>query len=663
MKKSLALLLSAVMLLGLLAGCAPKEGGGSDAKPIKDFLSYQTTANEMETFNFQYTQSNKEIRVLANCIDGLLTNDNKGALIPAIATEWTTPDGGENWTFKLRDGAVWVDYQGNEKGKVVANDWLVGMEWTLNFWKNEAANTSMPIEMIVGAGDYYTYTKGYASDATDKEKAAYEEVCTKYGLDPNVVTTKEDAMAFGLEAFSKMVGMTAPDDKTLNIQCLGALPYFPTVGTYNCLYPVPQGMIDEIGVEGYRAVTYDKLWYNGCYTITTYVQNNEKVLTKNPKYWDTESSRFDTVTVKMVESSDVAFQLFQNGELHHVDLTESNLKTIYDTKDHKYNEYLTEARPTKYSYQIHFVYDKKLENGDPDVNWNTAVANKAFRLAWYYGIDRTDYLRRTNAINPIKCANYTYTAQSLSVNSQGVDYTQLVRDNLGIKVDADKIATYDKSKFETYKKQAMEELAAKGVSFPIVADYYIIGNSQTALDTATVLKETISRDLGDDFVTLNIKTYVTSLAQEVRTPRLAAFFINGWGADYGDPKNFVGQETYGDDNAYYSITYSKINDATDPDLIATYKEFTKMVQEADAILDNMDNRFAAFAKAETYMIENALVIPFYVNIVWHLTHVNDYSKIYCPYGTQSEVYKNWETSETLYSTADYAKFEAAYNGR
>jgi len=38
---------------------------------------------------------------------------------------------------------------------VTAQDFLTSLEWVLNFHKNDAANTSMPMEMIAGAEDYY----------------------------------------------------------------------------------------------------------------------------------------------------------------------------------------------------------------------------------------------------------------------------------------------------------------------------------------------------------------------------------------------------------------------------------------------------------------------------------------------------------------------------
>lgn len=604
------------------------------AKELTDWVTYLTTVNEMETFNILYSQNNKELQVLTNCIDPLITHDNYGNMVPAAAESWSTDDNGKTWVFQIRPGIKWVDYQGNPMADLVASDWLYGLEWVLNFHKNEAKNTSMPTEMIEGAAAYYNYTKDLSED---------------------------EGKALGLDVFLSMVGIEARDEHTLVYTCLAPMPYFPTLATYNCLYPAAPALIEQLGIDGFRACTYDNMWYTGPYTITTFVAENEKVLTKNPSYWDESCKRFDTVTYKMVESADVAFQMYQAGQLDHVDLTESNLTTIYNNERNELHDNLVEARPTKYSYQIHLCYDKNQEDGvTADDNWNKAVANEAFRLAWYYGLDATNYLSRTNFINPQKCANYTYTMSNLVSFSDGTEYTARVRELLGIVPDDESFARLDAEKAQAYKVQAMEELAAQGVTFPVRADYYISGSSQTALDTANVLKQVFTDCLGDDFCVLNICTYISSIANEVRNPRKASFYINGWGADYGDPQNYLGQETYGEDNAYYSEAYSKINDATDPQLIATYQHYTEMVNAAAAIVDDMDARYEAYAQAEVYMIEHALVIPWYKNVTWQVTHANDYSKIYALYGCQTNRFVNWVTSEDAYTTAEYDAFAAAY---
>ena len=627
MKKTLAIVLAVIMLLATVSFAG--------AEKLTNLVDYQTIANEMETFCFQYSQAAVDLNVLCNVIDGLLTNNNKGELVPAAAETYESPDGGKTWKFTLRDDMVWVDYQGNYKADFIAEDFAYGLEWVLNYAKNDSANTSMPIEMIEGAGDYYAYTKSLTE--TDG---------------------KDAVKALGLEKFYEMVGVVV-EDNTITFTCVDTLPYFPSVACYNCLAPVSGALLEELGVDGYFAVTYDTLWYNGPYMITEYLQGNEKVLTKNPEYYG-DDEVFDTVTIKMVDSAAVAFQLFENGEIDYVALQQSDLMTIYNDENNKWHNNLVEARPTKYSYQIHFVYDKNMADGEtPDDNWNKAVANENFRKAFYYGVDFTTYLGRLNAINPISCANWAYTANAVAVNSQGVDYTTLVMNELGLSYDGT-YCRYDAEKGAACKAAAMEELSAKGVTFPVQIDYYISGSSQTAKDSADTLKQVLADYLGEDFVVLNICTYVSSLAQEVRNPQKASIFLNGWGADFADPVNFLGQETYADDNAYYSQTYSKINKATDADLIAAYQEFTAMVNEAKAITTDLDARYDAFAKAEACMINHALVVPLYYNVEWQLTKINNYSKVYSAYGSQTQRYVNWETSTEALTTAENEAFKAAY---
>ena len=155
-------------------------------------------------------------------------------------------------------------------------------------------------------------------------------------------------------------------------------------------------------------------------------------------------------------------------------------------------------------------------------------------------------------------------------------------------------------------------------------------------------------------VTLNILTYVSSSTQEVITPRLhSALFGYGWGADYGDPQNYLIQESYGNDNAYYSNTYTNINLVEEneytADLINSYKEFTSMLEEADKITDDLDARYQAFAEAEAYLIQHGLSIPQSCGTGWCLTKIDLYSKMRAIYGCQNDKMKNWITNSEGYT--------------
>ena len=657
MKKTLSKLLALALTASLvLSGCggnaeggnneANSQGGqanaeGSDKKEeasskdeIKDLYIARNAVRELETFNILYTQRLEDSENLTSLVDGLLESNPKGELVPCIAEEWGSEDGGLTWTFKVREGVKWVDVNGNEKADCNAQDFATGLEWVLNFYKNDSNNTAMPIEMIKGAKEYYEYTKTLSED------------------EAKALTAGEGSK------FREMVGLETPDDHTVVYHCVTEKPYFDSLASYVALYPLSQGMVDELGgADAVKAMNNENMWYNGCYTMTSYIQGNEKVFTKNPMYWDTECKRFDTVTTKMVESNDVAYQLYESGEIDYVQLGESRINTIAKDPNNALYNYLVPDVPSNYSYQMQLNYNKKNEDGTPDTNWNTAIANEAFRLSWWYGLDLSNYYKRTNAIDPMSCENNFFTMKGLVYTSDGTEYTELVRQEMGLpELNGKTMVRLDADKAAQYKKQAMEELSAQGVTFPVGVDFYISASSQTALDSANVLAQTFSESLGDDYVKLNIKTFIKSTNQEVVVPHLHSFVINGWGADYGDPQNYLGQMTYGNEAAYYSENYNYINEVEETEatkaLIDTYKEFTALVDAANAITDDMDARYKAYAKAEAYMLEHALVFPCYYQIGWCLSKVDNDTKMQPMFGSVGEKMKNWGSNVNGYTSEE-----------
>ncbi len=636
MKKMLSLVLALAMLLSAVSMAA--------ADGLTSFSTYETKGRELEKWNIHMSQQAQDLNVLVNLIDGLLTNDNHGNLKLNAAKSYESPDGGKTWIFTLNEGMTWFDKDGEVMADVVASDWVTGLEWVLNYAKNDSYNTSMPNQMIAGAEDYYNYTKELT--ASEGPEAAWE------------LTADEGSV------FAEMVGIKADDEAgTITYTLKDNLPYFPSVATYNCLYPLSAEMIEELGVEGYRSVTWEDMWYSGAYTITYFEYDNQKVLTKSPGYWnDANTKRFDTVTIKMVESNATAYQLLEQGELDHVSLDQATLQEIYKDPSHKYHNNLVEARPTKYSYVMHFALVKNLEDGTtPDTNWNTAIANENFRKSMYYGLDLTPFFGAVNAINPLSCQNYAYTGNGVSFTSDGTDYTKLVLAELGLEYDPENYVRYNPELAAEYKAKAMEELSAKGVTFPVTMEFYYTGSNEEQAQWAKIVESIFSQCMGDDYIVIKNNTFISSLSNEVRTPRKASFYRTGWGADFADPINFLGQETYNDTSAYFSTVYSNANEVTDPDLIAAYEEFTELVKAADAITDDLDARYAAFAKAEACFLEHALGIPWYYEVRWELSKVNNFSKVYSMYGMQAYRYVDWETSTELLTTEQAQAFAAAYN--
>ena len=651
----------AVGAASLLAACGEKSnntGNGAAASgaaapnstgatPLKEFISFESGNRELESWNMLYTQKAEDANVVTNLWDGLLSFDRYGKVVPAIASSWEHNEDATVWTFHLRDDVDWVDCNGEVKAHLTSKDFLVGFEWVMNAIKNEANNTSMPNDTIVGAYEYYELTKEAGDAAADM--------------------TYEDMLAAG-------VGIEAPDDYTLVFTCPSACPYFDTVAAYNSFYPVAPALIEELGVDGFRSCDNTTMWYNGPYVVEEYIQGNTKSYIPNPNYYDAANvSRFERFTVTMISDGSISLQLYQNRELDEVDLGESNITTIQSDPSNEYNQQLCEKRAKKFSYCFIFNYDKKNTDGTPDENWNKAIANKAFRQCFSKGMVLNKFFARYNPINPLKCENDFFTMKGLCYTSDGTDYTNLVAKEMGLDGEAYDGKTMKRlrannSDITELKKQAMEELSAIGVTFPVHCSYYILAGSTSALDSATVLKQCFTDSFGDDFIVLDINTFVSSTMKEVVAPKLQSFVHMGWGADFGDPINFLTQIIVHDDNAYYSCNMTNIAGIVNngpasyqTELVAAYEKFTDLVNEGRAIVDDTDARYAAFAKAEAYFLDENLIFPTVYDITWCLTHVNEYSKINAMYGPCNYKAVNWETSEEAYTTEQYDAFAAAFD--
>ena len=651
----------AVGAASLLAACGEKSnntGNGAAASgaaapnstgatPLKEFISFESGNRELESWNMLYSQRAEDANVVTNLWDGLLSFDCYGKVVPAIASSWEHNEDATVWTFHLRDDVDWVDCNGEVKAHLTSKDFLVGFEWVMNAIKNEANNTSMPNDTIVGAYEYYELTKEAGDAAADM--------------------TYEDMLAAG-------VGIEAPDDYTLVFTCPSACPYFDTVAAYTSFYPVAPALIEELGIDGFRSCDNTTMWYNGPYVVEEYIQGNTKSYIPNPNYYDAANvSRFERFTVTMISDGSISLQLYQNRELDEVDLGESSITTIQSDPSNEYNQQLCEKRAKKFSYCFIFNYDKMNTDGTPDENWNKAIANKAFRQCFSKGMVLNKFFARYNPINPLKCENDFFTMKGLCYTSDGTDYTNLVAKEMGLDGEAYDGKTMKRLRANNgditeLKKQAMEELSAIGVTFPVHCSYYILAGSTSALDHATVLKQCFTDSFGDDFIVLDVNTFVSSTMKEVVAPKLQSFTHMGWGADFGDPVNFLTQIIIHDDNAYYSCNMTNIAGIVNngpasyqTELVAAYEKFTDLVNEGRAIVDDTDARYAAFAKAEAYFLDENLIFPTVYDITWCLTHVNEYSKINAMYGPCNYKAVNWETSEEAYTTEQYDEFAAAYD--
>ena len=625
----------------LLSGCG---GGGGDpttspddtadpansdsvqSQQLNEFVDWCLTSNELESFLPIASEEGKTLRHLTDVWEGLLTRNANNEVVPLIAKSYDVSEDGMTFTFHLRDDVKWVNHNSEVMADLTSEDFLTSMEWILNFHKNGGKNVSMLVSTVAGAQEYFDYTKDLSQ----------EEAYATKGTD---------------QKFLETVGIAAPDPYTVVYTLHKAAPYFHTVIMGVCGYPLCQKQVDQMGVEGVISQNWDTMWTNGPYVFEEFISGNTKSYVPNTAYWDTETQRFDRVTVLMVDDGTVDDRLFMSGEVNRCELSESNLRMIYTDETNEWHDYLVETRTAGRCQAISLNFYRLNEDGTEDVNWNKAINVESFRQAMRYAIDLTPYLAYYDFVDPEALRSETWSAYDWVKFSDGKDYAQRIEEILGIGPEG----RYDAAKGADYIAQAKADLAAAEVSLPVDVYYYIKAGDQTEQDAATILKQCFEEGMGTDLVNFHIGTYVTTITQEVMAPKICSFVTNGWGADYSDPENMLIQTVTDNDGAFYSSYVTNQNMAR-PETLALWQEYTQMVNAANAIVDDLDERYEAQAQAEAFMLDHALVISLKkTGTAWALTQENTYSHV-----RGATRHTGWETSDQPYTTEEYARLKADF---
>ncbi|NIY46558.1 peptide ABC transporter substrate-binding protein [Cedecea colo] len=217
-----------------------------------------------------------EIQVIRDLFEGLVNENEKGELIPGVATKWRSNDN-RTWTFSLRDDARWSD-----GSPVTAEDFVYSWQRLVN-----PENTSPFAWFAALAG-----------------------------------ITNAQAIIDGKMPADKL-GVTAVDAHTLRIQLDRPIAYFPSLTANFSLYPVPKATVEKLGQDWTKP---GNLIGNGAFTLTERVVNEKLVLVPNKNYWDNGKTVLTKVTFIPINQETAATKRYLAGD---IDITESFPKTMY----------------------------------------------------------------------------------------------------------------------------------------------------------------------------------------------------------------------------------------------------------------------------------------------------------------------------------------------
>lgn len=622
MKKFLALLLAVVMVLSL-AACgseapapAPTEAPAEQpaetpaeqpaeeptAEPVEEYTgpdTFSMIANfDITTLDYVYNNKSSNGDYVNNFVEGLLTQDNHGKLVPGMASEWSCNDDASEWTFTIRDDAVWSTSAGEEYDAVTAEDFVTGLKHAVD---SKSGTLGLVADLIVGLREY--------SDGTGK----WEDV--------------------GIKA----------DGNQLTYTLTGPCGYFDGMTTYTILWPINAEFLESKGSD-FGAVEPDSILYNGCYILSSLVPAQEVRFDANPNYYDAKNVFVQHVVVTYSDGKDPAqnFNMFVNGEVTSTTVNQS-LPEVVAKAAELYPDNQYKSMTTATSYWGAFNWDRQMYAlyNDPSVSTTSktdaqkadakaAILNADFRRAVYaaYSAHAVEAitLGEEHADGVIRNTLVPYTFQT---TSDGRTYgsivekyaAELVADYEGIDLNDGHDAWYNPELAKTFAERAKEELGDSVSEWPIHIDVPVYAASENQKNMQLAMKKSIEDAIGDyvvidlQFLEGNSSVYYSSFYNQPtgEDNSIDLVFGAGWGPDYGDPLTYLHcfDVHDGDMLNYSGINIESQGQSEEQKAVLEtlgLNEVQEIVDQATAATG--DERIELFAKAEAMLLTNGILRPY-----------------------------------------------------
>ncbi|MBQ6021967.1 MAG: hypothetical protein IJL25_03455 [Clostridia bacterium] len=654
MKKILAIVLALTFVL-LMASCGGKTtpsdnsttapANPTDATPVADDKTTVDSYSMLYEFNittldYLYDNHSTNGDFTSNFTEGLLTQDSHGKLVAGMATEWAPNDDASEWTFTIRDDAVWATAAGEEYAPVTAEDFVTGL-------KHAADSQSLVLNLVKGL------IKGLAEYADG-------------------TGTWED------------VGIKAEGNK-LTYTLTGPCGYFDGLTTYNVLRPLNAEFLESQG-EKFGAVDPASILYNGCYILSSVVPGQEVKFDANPLYYDKDNVHVQHVTVTYTDNKDPMqnFNMYVNGEV-----TATAIQLGQPEMVSKANELFPDnqykSMTTSTSFWGAFNWDRQSYALWTDANKSTtaketdqqkadthaAILNKNFRLGVYAAYSEKAYYEVALGEIAEDRARNTLVPYTFSSLSTGETYGSLVTKYLeqendmfaGIDLNDGQDAWYNPERAVKFMEMAKEELGDAVAEWPVHLDIVENGTDEQGKNMALAMQKSIEDAIGDyvkiDLVFMDTEeqmqdAYYTNERGEDNSMDVA--FGAGWGPDYGDPYTYIHcfDPVDGDMLLYSGITPVISADVERPE---SQTEALKAIGLTDlkALMDQAnaatgDERIDLFAQVEAKLLANGILRPFATRGAGlTVSNVKPFSAGYGMYGQAS------------YNVVPYFKYMVVYD--
>ena len=583
--------LMSVAALGIFAACGNKSD--SSESDGKDYSFYYLT--DPETLDYTFSGQKYTAENTANFVDGLVSYDQYRQIVPALAKSWDVSEDGKTYTYHIRKNVPWVDADGNEYDTVKPSDWVTGLK--------HAADTNS--ETLYLVSDSITGLADYAS-GKDKD-------------------------------FSK-VGIKA-DDKagTLTYTLNAPESFWNSKATYGILYPINAEFLKEKGKD-FGKVATDGILYNGAFIATKFDNKSAIEYKANDTYWDKKNVHIKNVKLSFFDGKkpEDLYQNYMAGKYNQAQL----YPTMPYYKNVKKSDVIWTAQEATTYFGMFNLNRQTYKNTAHDTDakktaTKQAVLNKDFRQAIGFAIDKAKYnAQRVGEEGGEKLVRNTLVPYDF-VTIAGKDYGTAVQADLQaidgdvwskLSVDQGKNSTYNVDLAKASLAKAKEALKAQGIEVskenPIILDAPVLDTSTINIAAAASMENSLEKAFDGEVKLNSIKLAMDPYLQAVFSFKTAAeadydWNISGWGPDYADPATYLNilSPKQGDITIKIGLEPSVTLEGEDKGAAAKaavdIDAYQKLLDEANAITNNTDARYEAFAKAEAWLIDNGIVTPIY----------------------------------------------------
>ena len=644
---------------GLLSSCGGSSASGSSTGGSGSSTYTLLYSRQPATLNYLICSADPDLYHGTQCVDTLVEYDNRGKIREGLATTWEWDADTLTWTFHLRD-ENWVDCNGEVLGPVTAQDFVDALQYVLTP-AYASSTASLVTPYVAGAEDYYNYLFYKAS----AENGTVAEDGTTYTLeaDGSVTAAAADGTTTNYAPVDfDTVGVKAVDEHTLTYTLCFDFPGFVSLLSYAPYEPAYGPLLEELGDQ--FCTSAETACSCGAFYLAEYVPLESWVMKKNPENYDKDNVYIDTIRYIYNQEELISGpEMVRRGEIDQATISSDILDSWLS--DDTTKDMVSMERPEtgkSYFYFFNFLpYAHQFPNWNttgvdaqyqPD-NWAKAVNSTNFRKAFLYAINPAVTLAVTAPEGYENYKLHTITPPSFCADSKGVDYTECgalakVTDH------------FNEATAKQYRDAAVQELTAAGATFPIKVQYPYNPAVVDWDKQCQVFKQQVEGVLNDGFDFINIiitqgpSDNFLNAVRRVGAYELMSYY---WGADYSDPETEVYPfyQEAGDRGTCYAFLRTGVEDGIITGETAEYvMTYMSMVEKAKAITEDLDARYEAFANAEAYLIQNALVVPLGLPVPPYIaTRLNLWEGQYAPTGLSSNRLKGVHILDHYVSMDEY----------